>query len=65
MGPSLDLVARMMGAGFGGCTISLVEADAVPEFETRVMREYEAQTSKAPKIHVIRIEAGTHAVEDV
>jgi galactokinase len=57
------LGARMMGAGFGGCTISLVEADAVPEFETRVSRDYEAETARAPKIHVIRIEAGTHAVE--
>lgn len=57
------LGARMMGAGFGGCTISLVEADAVPEFEARVVRDYEAETGKAPKVHVIRIEAGTHAVD--
>jgi galactokinase len=57
------LGARMMGAGFGGCTISLVEAGAVPEFEARVSRDYEARTGKPPKIHVIRIEAGTHAVD--
>jgi galactokinase len=57
------LGARMMGAGFGGCTISLVEAGAVPEFEARVARDYEAQMGKAPKIHVIRIEHGTHAVD--
>ncbi|MGB8959396.1 MAG: galactokinase [Candidatus Aminicenantales bacterium] len=57
------LGSRMMGAGFGGCTISLVEADAVPEFEARVSRDYEAETGRAPKIHVVRIEAGTHAVE--
>jgi galactokinase len=57
------LGSRMMGAGFGGCTISLVEAGAVPEFESRVSREYEAAMGRAPKVHVIRIEAGTHAVE--
>jgi len=57
------LGSRMMGAGFGGCTISLVEAGAVPEFETRVSRDYEAATGKAPKIHVIKISAGTRAVE--
>ena len=56
------LGARMMGAGFGGCTISLVEAGAVPDFEARVGRDYEAQMGKAPKIHVVRIEAGTHVV---
>ena len=56
------LGARMMGAGFGGCTISLVEAGAVSEFEARVSRDYEAAAGKAPKIHVIKIEAGTHRV---
>jgi len=57
------LGSRMMGAGFGGCTISLVEAEAVPDFESKVSRDYEAATGKPPKIHVVRIEAGTHAVE--
>jgi galactokinase len=57
------LGARMMGAGFGGCTISLVEAGAVPEFEARVARDYESEFGRAPKVHVIRIEAGTHAVD--
>jgi len=57
------LGSRMMGAGFGGCTISLVEAGAVPEFQARVSRDYEAETGKAPKIHIVRIEAGTRAVE--
>ena len=56
------LGSRMMGAGFGGCTISLVEAGAVADFEARVARDYEAAAGKAPKIHVVRIEAGTEAV---
>lgn len=53
------LGSRMMGAGFGGCTISLIEAAALPDFESQVGRGYEAATGKAPKIHVIKIEAGT------
>ncbi len=56
------LGARMMGAGFGGCAISLVESGAVLDFEARVSRDYEAATGQAPKIHVIKIEAGTHLV---
>jgi galactokinase len=54
------LGSRMMGAGFGGCTISLVESGAVPEFEDRVGRDYEATMGQRPKIHVIRVSAGTH-----
>lgn len=57
------LGSRMMGAGFGGCAISLVEADSVPDFETRVARDYEGATGNVPKIHVIRIEAGTRIAE--
>ena len=57
------LGSRMMGAGFGGCTISLVEAGAVPEFEARVSRDYEAATNTTPRIHVVTVERGTHAVE--
>lgn len=59
------LGARMMGAGFGGCAIGLVEAAAVPEFEARVSRAYEARFGRAPKVHVVRIEAGTHIVEGI
>jgi galactokinase len=57
------LGSRMMGAGFGGCTISLVEAGAVAEFKERVSRDYEAETGRTPAIHVIRIEAGTRAFD--
>ena len=57
------LGARMMGAGFGGCAISLVEEPAVPEFKARVGRDYLAVTGREPKIHVVRIEAGTHVVK--
>jgi galactokinase len=56
------LGSRMMGAGFGGCTISLVEAGAVDEFRARVAREYLLTAGKAPNIHVIKIEAGTRAL---
>jgi galactokinase len=56
------LGARMMGAGFGGCAISLVEEGAVPELRERVSRDYQASFGRTPNIHVIRIEAGTHLI---
>jgi galactokinase len=35
--------ARMTGAGFGGCTINLVDAEAVPAFTRRISEEYRAR----------------------
>ncbi len=58
------LGSRMMGAGFGGCTISLVEAGAVEEFKSRVSADYRRETGREPAIHVVRIEAGTRIIED-
>jgi galactokinase len=57
------LGARMMGAGFGGCTINLVEAAAVRDMKDRLSREYEMLFGKTPPVHVIRIEAGTRIAE--
>ncbi len=57
------LGARMMGAGFGGCTINLVEAGAVSEFKERVTGRYLAVFEKEPAVHVIRIETGTRIAE--
>ncbi len=44
--------ARMTGGGFGGCTVNLVSADAVAEFQGTVKREYQAATGLEPDIYV-------------
>jgi len=44
--------ARMTGAGFGGCTVNLVRADAVAEFERHVSSAYESRTGRKPEIYV-------------
>ena len=42
--------ARMTGGGFGGCTISLVEAGAVDGFMTRMAKTYRDATKLDPTI---------------
>jgi galactokinase len=57
------LGSRMTGAGFGGCTVSLVESDAVPEFERVVGARYRAAFSVEPSLYICTAEDGAHVVE--
>jgi galactokinase len=43
---------RMTGAGFGGCTVSLVHKDAVVDFETQVTQGYRAKTGLTPTFYI-------------
>ena len=56
------LGARMMGGGFGGCTINLVKKKAVAGLIEEVKQKYEAQTGKVPHVYVAETEAGVGAV---
>jgi galactokinase len=40
--------ARMTGAGFGGCTVNLVEPGAVDEFQARLAGAYKQRFQKTP-----------------
>lgn len=44
--------ARMTGAGFGGCTVNLVEKNSVDELRNRVLEEYPKHTNIHPDIYV-------------
>lgn len=44
--------SRMTGGGFGGCTVSLVSADAVDGFAKALAERYIAATGKTPEIFV-------------
>jgi galactokinase len=56
--------ARMTGGGFGGCTINLVKADRVAEFERAVAGGYEQATGIAPEIYTRAAAGGVQAVSD-
>ena len=56
------LGARMMGGGFGGCTINLVREESLADFEQIIQAKYLERTGKQTLIHTCRIENGTHLV---
>jgi len=52
------VAARMTGAGFGGCTVNLVERGAVARFAERVMGWYPARTGLSPRVFAVEVVAG-------
>jgi len=48
----------MTGAGFGGCTVSLVADEAVEEFLERVPSAYRARIGVSPTVYVCTPEGG-------
>ena len=47
------LGARMMGGGFGGCTLNLIRIDAVENFKTAVREKYLARFKKEPDFYQV------------
>ena len=52
--------SRMMGGGFGGCTINLIERDAIPRFEKAVIEAYHNKFKNSCEIYKVNLSDGTH-----
>ena len=52
--------SRMPGAGFGGCTVSLVKDDCIEAFKKNVEAAYEKKIGYKPSFYVANIADGTH-----
>jgi len=51
--------SRMMGGGFGGCTINIVKKDKVRSFTESVIQKYNKLTGIDPEIYTVKITDGT------
>lgn len=53
---------RMMGGGFGGCTINLVSQEAVDGFIAFIKEKYQQRFNKATEVYITQIEDGAKLI---
>ncbi len=54
--------SRMMGGGFGGCTINLIEKDQIDIFSSAVTKAYKKKFNNECSIYQVKLSNGTHLV---
>lgn len=54
---------RLTGAGFGGCIVALIDADATDGFSERLAETFTARYGRAPKVDFFRGAGGPREVE--
>ena len=55
--------SRVMGGGFGGCTINLVKDGLYDSFIERTRKEYAAMFGHEPKVYPVVISDGARRIE--
>ncbi len=55
--------SRMMGGGFGGCTINLIENDAIEEVSKKITIDYKKKFNLDAKTYVTKINSGTSIIK--
>ena len=56
------LGARMMGGGFGGCTINLIHKEEVEAFKIYISEAYKSKFDKDCSIYSVELSDGTHII---
>lgn len=56
------LGARMMGGGFGGCTINIVKKGAEKELAKNIASQYQRQFNRELKTYLVAIDDGTSVI---
>ena len=56
------LGARMMGGGFGGCTINLVAKNEAESFKASASKAYKEKFNKDCSIYAVELSNGTHVI---
>lgn len=51
--------ARMMGGGFGGCTINIIKNEAVERVSEQIAKKYKEKFNRALSVYITKINAGT------
>lgn len=55
--------SRMTGAGFGGCTVSLVKTDKIPEIISKVEEHYINEIGYSPSFYIVEPSGGPRRLE--
>ena len=56
------LGARMMGGGFGGCTINIIKEEAIGEIAEKLFLSYKKKTGLALTTYVVKTDDGTSLI---
>jgi len=54
--------ARMMGGGFGGCTINIIKEEAITELQEKLSKEYAKAMNLELTTYIVQIENGTERI---
>jgi galactokinase len=55
--------ARLTGAGFGGCTVNLVDRGSADTFAKALAKGYKSQTNLQPEIYITRASNGAEVLK--